>query len=112
MRKKIDFRRMDLDEILVIMSEGNPGASSVLTGLASKHYPSLVLHLSVLDDMNIRGTQIWVGYSDYCDRDLARFSAAVLTRDQGMVECINKEGRMGNHTEVAVSWKTCVGRWF
>lgn len=82
------------------MSEGNPGAISVLTKLLTREDGiAAMLHL---DDMNIRGTQIWIGFKDHCGCDIDKFFEAISTRDEGMVTTINKEGEMGNHAELAV----------
>ncbi len=103
MREKIDFQTVGLGEAMAIMSEGNPGAGSVLTSIFAKYQMGIGVFLEILDDMNIRGTQIWVGYKDYCCQNLDKFVFSVLARDPGIVDCINEEGRMGNHTEIAVT---------
>lgn len=71
------------------MSEGNPGAASVIGQLMQDPCEGFmaVLHM---DDMNIRGCQIWVGYKDHCGSDIDRFKAAILDRDAAMVETINR----------------------
>lgn len=55
-----------------------------------------------LDDMNIWGSQIWIGYKDYCGSDLDKFAECIKQRDQGMIDKINEFGKMGNHSEIAV----------
>lgn len=87
-------------ETLFIMSEGNPGGLKVLVELLEKtNDPLLILSL---DDMNIRGWQIWVGYKDYCDQDIHKFIECVKNRDPQMVDKINDEGRRTNSEELAV----------
>lgn len=61
------------------------------------------MYILDLDDMNIRGTQIWVGYSDYCGKDIAKFKELVRARDHKMIAHINREGVRGNHTAKAVA---------
>ncbi len=41
--------------------------------------------------MNIRGSQIWVGYKDHCKQDIEAFKTAISQRDQAMVDTINSE---------------------
>lgn len=44
-----------------------------------------------LDDMNMRGSQIAVAYSDYAGRDVQKFIAAVNERDSLMVAAVNEK---------------------
>lgn len=85
-RKDIDFNQ-DIREVIAQMSEGNPGALNVLSQLAFTD-PSLI---ATLDDMNIRGPQIWLGYKDHCGQKLERFTRCIRERDQQMLDTINKE---------------------
>jgi hypothetical protein len=57
-------------DTLILMAEGNPGALNVLIELEKSDNLVWAMHL---DDMNIRGTQIWLGYKDYCKQDLNKF---------------------------------------
>jgi hypothetical protein len=99
-RKDIGLHDTGMD-LLMTMSEGNPGALRVLSEMLTD--PIGFMQVLSLDDMNIRGTQIWVGYKDYCGEDILKFRECVKTRDPGMVEAINNEGRAGNHTWMAVT---------
>lgn len=102
MREKIRLRDTGTD-LMVKMAEGNPGGLDVLMQVMKKDQMEGMRCLLDLDDMNIRGTQIWIGYKDYCGSDLDKFIKATQIRDQDMVDKINEEGRLGNHTEVAVT---------
>ena len=42
-----------------------------------------------MDDMDIRGSQIWVGFKDHCKSDVAAFMKAINDRDPAMVATIN-----------------------
>lgn len=81
-------------ELAVIMSEGNPGALSVLIAIIHKDPVKGMFDILHLDDMNIRGPQIWIGYKDHCGQDLDRFLKALRERDAEMISKINK-----NHPE-------------
>jgi hypothetical protein len=70
------------------MCEGNPGALTVIIELMKKE--DGVLLLCHLDDMNIRGSQIWIGFKYYCGQDLTRFIECIKTRDPGMIDKINE----------------------
>lgn len=118
MRQKIQLTDTAMD-VMQTMSEGNPGALSVLMMMLQADPKNLMVILS-LDDMNIRGTQIWVGYKDYCgamrngddsppteDECLRRFLKAIDDRDPKMVEAINNEciydNQYGSFKESAVT---------
>ena len=77
-------------ELLVIMSEGNPGALTALTQILNKDPVTGVMTILHMDDMNIRGPQVWVGYKDYCGEDIEKFVEALQKRDEGMVLMINE----------------------
>ena len=98
MRKKITLN-MTVHDIVMLMAEGNPGAITVmlqLLGDAEEGF-HLLLHL---DDMNIRGPQIWVGYKDHCKEDIEVFKLSIKNRDMGMCAVINRS--MGKYEHLAV----------
>lgn len=84
--------------IILAMIEGNMGAANVLSQVGEKHgFEGLIDVIADLDDMNIRGTQIWIGYKDYCGEDLESFMESVCDRDKDMIQAINIEmARYGN----------------
>ena len=102
MRKKIDLG-MSSQDVLSIMSEGNPGALMVLGQLLKD--PTTVQYIFGLDDMNIRGGQIWLGFKDVCKQDFTVFMEKIKTRDQGMVDYINNymKNPLANCSEIAVT---------
>jgi len=85
-RESIDFGDSML---LEKMSEGNPGAISVLGRLMI--VPTGLMSILDLDDMNIRGSQIWVAYKDYCGEDIDILTHSLTSRDGDMVKCVNIE---------------------
>jgi hypothetical protein len=103
MRKKIELNDTMLD-IVTKMAEGNPGALSVLVEIIKRN--DIIDNILSLDDMNIRGCQIWVGYKDYCNKDIEKFVSSIKNRDPLMVKTINKNSGI---EEVAVthggSWR-------
>lgn len=101
MREKIELNDTT-SNIIIKMSEGNPGAITVLMQLLEKNAMEGFRHILDLDDMNIRGTQIWIGYKDYCKNSIENFKKCVSNRDREMVNIINEQGRLGNHDEIAV----------
>lgn len=95
-----------LIEVVQIMSEGNPGAIRVMVEILRKLLAEKGIALILaLDDMNIRGTQIWIGYKDHCHENVDEFirivSGSMQTR-RPLINTINAEGLRGNHAEEAV----------
>lgn len=88
-RPEININDSVLD-MLLLMSEGNPGAATVLVQIMNKYDAGAML-VFILDDMNIRGPQIWVGYKNACHEDLDEFCRRIKTRDQEIINIINEE---------------------
>jgi hypothetical protein len=96
-RERITLNDSPFD-MMIKMSEGNPGAITALAELA-KNDPMgmngvmLILHL---DDMGMRGSQIWVAYKDHCKQDIAAFIKAIEDRDPAMVATVNASRGVGD----------------
>ncbi len=77
-------------DLLVEMGEGNPGGLTVLASMIKENEDNLmcIMHL---DDMNIRGSQIWVGYKDHCGENMETFIKCIRARDPEMIKPINNE---------------------
>ncbi|MET3485434.1 hypothetical protein [Methylobacterium sp. 1973] len=84
-------KRYRMGDPILPLIEGNPGALRVLGELSQKiegiHFWMFVLDL---DDMNIRGSQIWVADKDVCNTDLDVLIKRVKGRDATLAEAINK----------------------
>jgi len=89
-------------QLLLKMSEGNPGAATVLSDMMKGGTNGFFAILG-LDDMNIRGSQIWVGYKDHCGMDMDRFIQAIKNRDAAMVDKINEVCALTAEDEKAVT---------
>jgi len=98
MREKIGINESLMD-ILFKLSEGNPGAITVLMQMLKQ--PLGFLQILHLDDMNMWGSQIWVGYKYYCGQDIVKFMEALKTRDPEMVRVVNEQ--CGDSGELAVT---------
>lgn len=88
-RPKLGFNDTMLDAIMK-MTDGNPGAIVGLTSLLKADKTGGML-LFGLDDMNIRGSQIWQAYKYLYKEDGEKFAKAVGRRDRNMVDFINQE---------------------
>lgn len=85
------------------MAEGNPGAVTAIAAIMKAQGEMGYLTLLALDDMNIRGAQIWVGYKDVCGHDTAKFIALIEARDQSLIEKINEAFGGGTGWQAVVS---------
>lgn len=88
MRTKIHLN-MTIQEVVSEMSEGNQGAISVMMMILEKEPMRGIFDILSMDDMNIRGPQIWLAFKDFAGQDLDKMLKAVRERDPQMVTIIN-----------------------
>ncbi len=65
-----------LKDFVVMMSCGNPGALKVLSALMESE--AGMDYVFYLYDLDIRGPEIWIGYSDYCKRDMEKYKEMIV----------------------------------
>lgn len=63
---------MPLEDMVVALCQGNPGALNILIGLIQDN-PINVLYFKLLDAFGIYGTELYVLVSDKCDRKMTMF---------------------------------------
>lgn len=91
-REKLTGHETSTMEILVKMAEGNPGGIVAMTALLKGNTEATGLALILkLDEMNIRGSQIHVGFKDHCNQDVEHFIKSIIDGDQMMIDTINRE---------------------
>ncbi len=88
-REKIKLEDSILD-VMWKISEGNSGAITAITEIVKSEKNGLMFLLN-LDDMNIRGSQVWKAYDGLYNKNGKRFAEAITKRDQKMVDFINEE---------------------
>ncbi len=78
-------------ELLTEMSEGNMGTMAILDRMINKSnlINSVVYTFIDLDDMNMRGDQIWIAFHEYCKNNILKFLDCVQKRDEKMVNYVN-----------------------
>lgn len=89
MRERIELTDSLLD-VMLKMSEGNPGAASVCAQLM-KETPQIdpdnimggMGVILSLDDMGVRGPKIWMLYKDVCKENLTYLNAVMRGRQLG-----------------------------
>jgi hypothetical protein len=89
--------------MLLMMSEGIPGAITVLVELLNDPSGMGFLDVLHLDDMGMRGSQIWVAYKDHCKGDFEAFKKALKDRDPAMVATVNASRGLAPGTPPAVT---------
>jgi hypothetical protein len=85
---KLDGTVLDL---VLTMSEGNPGALSVLMSFIENKNGATAFDVLHLDAMNMRGSQIYVGFKDFAHGDMPTFIKAIRARDPLLVQVVNDE---------------------
>lgn len=78
-----------IEDMLVKMWEGIPGAMAAINSLMVGDNDVVSL-LRNLDDMNIRGSQIWRAFEFY-DKDGEKFAQAIRSRNGEMINRLNEE---------------------
>lgn len=95
----MERRRLGLQEDpLLVLSEGNSSATMVLMNFLEKEEDLIgFVNMLNLDDMNIRGAQIWLAFKDYCGQDIDLLMKLVSERDADLVENVNiANAKQGN----------------
>ena len=92
-----------LKEVLLKMSEQNAGALRIMIRIMNQYGRAGLSHILLLDDMNIRGTQIFVGYKYHCKGNLQTFVKCIKNRDPEMVETINGKASEGMYPHKALA---------
>ncbi len=79
----------DMVEVCVKLSEGDSKALKVIFDILRNYSGGAVYIFNELGDMNIRGTQILIGYKCYCQENLEKFIKLVRAKDEKMIDFIN-----------------------
>ena len=87
-RAKLDVNG-GITDIMQKMGENNPGAITLIRKIMDD--PMGLFTLLTMNDMNIRGYQIWVAYKDYCRQDYDLFFKSINSRDKQMIRAVNIE---------------------
>lgn len=72
------------EDIIIKLSMGNPGAVTVCASVVNKVGLDGFITLCHLDDMKIRGSNIWICYKEYCNFDIDKFIDLIKKQDHEM----------------------------
>jgi hypothetical protein len=78
---------MSRDAIAVLMAEGNKTVYKLIV-MCFQVDANIVL---TADTMNLRGTQLFHIFLSYCEGFFPKFRACIMSRDQDMIDWINKQ---------------------
>ena len=67
---------MTVEDMLIIMSEGNPGALTCMMQMI-KFDPEALLDILLFDSIGIYGSKIYMLWNDCCDRDMKKFKETI-----------------------------------
>lgn len=65
-------------------SEGNPGAITALTKSCKQEGEEFLDNVQEMGEL--RGSQIWIAFSDYCEEDIDEFVRRVNEKDKKLEE--------------------------
>jgi hypothetical protein len=83
---------MSVMDALVEMSEGNPGAATVLAQIMQRaeeidpDIPMNIIPIMMMDDMGIYGSRIWQFYKDFCKEDIPNLLAVLRAHQHGFLD--------------------------
>ena len=87
-RESLDITA-DIHWVVAQMSEGHPGAEMILNRLFDRGDTFLRNFCDTLNDMNVRGFQLWVIFDQCCDADDRKLINSILERDPAVVSFVN-----------------------
>ena len=67
---------MSIMDLMMVMSEGNPGALTVLMQMIQA--PRGFMDILLLDTLDIRGSKVWMLYSDSCGKNEGKFNRTLM----------------------------------
>ena len=79
---KITFDNMNFMDIIMVMSEGNPGAMAVIMQMMNDS--SFFMDMLLCDSFNIRGAKLYMLYNDCCERNMCKFKCTLLMLRNGI----------------------------
>lgn len=81
----------DLRPVIAQICEGNPGAIRVMMCMLEK-FGTIEGFMRILDlnDMNMRGPQIWVAYKEWAGHDLEKLKEGIRQRNEDLVATVNE----------------------
>lgn len=73
---------MSFQDMLITMSEGNPGALTCMMQMLNSD-PMALMDILLFDSMGIYGSKIYMVWNDCCGRDMAKFKETIQAFREG-----------------------------
>ena len=73
---------MNLEQMLTVMAEGNPGALVCMVGLL-RSGPTGFMDIMYLDTLGIYGAKIYMLWNDSCEQNMCKFKQTLWAFRQG-----------------------------
>jgi hypothetical protein len=73
-----------INDVIFKLSEGHPAAASVLAELLQDRVSGLFACMDI-DDMDLRGPEIWFAYHEMCSGNLAEFRGRLAAHDENLL---------------------------
>jgi hypothetical protein len=73
-----------INDVIFKLSEGHPAAASVLAELLQDRVSGLFACMDI-DDMDLRGEDIWFAYHEMCSGNLAEFRGRLAAHDESLL---------------------------
>ena len=84
---------MSMIDVMMVMSEGNQGALTLL--MQMMYNPRGRMDIILLDSLDIRGSKIWMLYSDCCGKNVGKFNRTLMALRAGAYTQEEIQGNLG-----------------
>jgi len=83
--------RKEIENNIIEMCQGNPGALTVLAHVANAlGARDALVFFKQMKEMNLTGTNVWLAFKDACGGDLGKMIESIRANDPAMVEAVNR----------------------
>jgi hypothetical protein len=82
-----------INDVIFELSEGHPAAASVLAELLRDQVSGLFACMDI-DDLNLRGADIWFAYHEMCSGSLAEFCGRLAAHDESLLRSDHRRRRL------------------
>ncbi len=90
------MRKEEVDAIaaqLITMSEGNPGAITVLSRVVTNVPKEQVKEIiAEIEKQQLTGSKLWVAYKDHCNSNVDQLVTGIVNQSPGIKEALIRGG--------------------
>ena len=74
---------MSIEDMLITMSEGNPGALTCMMEMLQNDPLSAISNIMLFDTLGIYGSKLYMVWNDCCGRDMEKFEKTLQAFREG-----------------------------